>query len=286
MPIERTVTARGKDVGGLEVHRLLPHKDLRAVGPFVFLDHMGPAVFAPGTGLDVRPHPHIGLATVTWLFEGALLHRDSLGSRQVIRPGDLNWMTAGCGIVHSERTPAPEREAGHRLHGIQSWVALPIAHEETAPSFEHWPADSLPRLRSGDATVTVIAGEAFGRRSPAGVFGPTLYCALELPAGGRLTLPPEHEERALYAVTGGLEVDGVPLPERTLGLLSPGRECIVDAPDGALAMLLGGAPLDAPRALSWNFVSSRRERIGQAERDWSAQRLGRIPGETDWIPLP
>lgn len=286
MPIERTITARDKDVGGLAVRRLLPHRDLRAVGPFVFLDHMGPAELAPGAGFDVRPHPHIGLATVTWLFEGALLHRDSLGSRQVIRPGDLNWMTAGCGIVHSERTPAPEREAGHRLHGIQSWVALPVDHEETAPSFEHWPAERLPRLREGDATVTVIAGEAFGRRSPVRVFGPTLYCALQLPAGGRLVVPPEHEERALYAVTGGLTVDGMPLPERTLGLLSAGRECLVQAQEPAVAMLLGGAPLDAPRMLSWNFVSSRPERIGQAERDWTAQRLGSIPGETDWIPLP
>ena len=286
MPLERIVTAREKEVGGLEVRRLLPHGDLRAVGPFVFLDHMGPAEFAPGAGLDVRPHPHIGLATVTWLFEGALLHRDSLGNRQVIRPGDLNWMTAGCGIVHSERTPAPEREAGHRLHGIQSWVALPVAHEETAPSFEHWPADSLPRLRSGDATVTVIAGEAFGRQSPARVFGPTLYCALELPAGGRVSLPPEHEERALYAVGGQLLVDGAPLEQRTLGLLPPGRQCVVEARGASRAMLLGGSPLDGPRVLSWNFVSSRRERIGQAERDWTAQRLGSIPGETDWIPLP
>jgi redox-sensitive bicupin YhaK (pirin superfamily) len=247
---------------------------------------MGPARFAPGRGLDVRPHPHIGLATVTWLFEGALLHRDSLGSRQVIRPGDVNWMTAGCGIVHSERTPAPEREAGHTLHGVQTWLALPARAEEVAPAFEHWPAASLPRWREGEVEVTVVAGDAFGRRAPAGVFSPTLYCALRFEAGAGLAIGTEHAERALYAVTGALSVDGDPLQAGSLGLLTPGREVRVEAREPSLAMLLGGAPLDAPRHISWNFVSSRRERIAQAERDWSAQRMGGVPGETDWIPLP
>ena len=163
----------------------------------------------------MRPHPHIGLATVTWLFEGAILHRDSIGSRQVIRPGDVNWMTAGRGIVHSERTPAPEREAGHRLHGLQTWVALPLDAEETEPAFEHWPADSLPRWRAGDAELTVVAGEAFGRRSPVRVFGPTLYCALRLEAGARVAVPPEHAERALYAVSGALAVDDETLAARS-----------------------------------------------------------------------
>lgn len=286
MPIDRTITGRETALAGMPVSRVLPHRPLRAVGPFVFLDHMGPAQFAPGQGLDVRPHPHIGLATVTWLFEGALLHRDSLGSRQVIRPGEVNWMTAGCGIVHSERTPEPERASGHALHGVQTWVALPLHAEETAPAFEHWPAGSLPRWREGAVQITVVAGEAFGRRAPVGVHCPTLYCELRLDAGASLAIPAEHPERALFVVDGTLSVDGAPLSTGELGLLSPGSEARVEAREPALAMLLGGAPLDAPRHMSWNFVSSRQERIAQAERDWSAQRLGSVPGETDWLPLP
>lgn len=286
MPIERIVAGRDSDIGGLVVRRLLPHAQLRSVGPFVFFDHMGPASFEPGQGLDVRPHPHIGLATVTWLFEGAIQHRDSLGSDQVIRPGDVNWMTAGRGIVHSERSPAPERAAGHPLHGIQTWVALPLADEETEPGFEHWPASSLPQLRSGGVDIRIIAGEAFGMRAPVGVFGPTLYCALEFEPGARIALPPEHAERALYAVSGALSVDGQPLDEQRLALLAAGGEAVVEATGPAQAILLGGAPLDAPRFISWNFVSSRRERIEEAGRDWSEQRMGKVPGETEWIPLP
>lgn len=286
MPILNSITGRETDLGGFGVRRLLPHASLRSVGPFVFLDHMGPAAFDPGKGMDVRPHPHIGLATVTWLFEGAILHRDSLGSRQVIRPGDVNWMTAGCGIVHSERTPAEERQAGHRLHGLQTWLALPLADEEVEPAFEHWPAGALPRWDEGGVELIVVAGEAFGRRAPVRVFGPTLYCALRFEPGGRLLIPPEHAERALYVVSGTLSVDGHPLPARTLGQLAPGADSVVEAQGPAQAMLLGGAPLDAPRFMSWNFVSSRRERIEQAGRDWTAQRLGIIPGENDWIPLP
>ncbi len=286
MPIERILTARDQDLGGLVIRRLIPQASQRAIGPFVFLDHIGPAAFDPGTGLDVRPHPHIGLATVTWLFEGAIKHRDSLGSRQVIRPGDVNWMTAGCGIVHSERTPAPEREAGHRLHGVQTWLALPLEHEEAAPGFEHWPADRLPRIDTDGAQITVIAGEAFGRRAPTTVFGPTLYCALQLAPGGRVVVAPEYPERAVYTAQGSLRIDGQVLPAQTLAVLPPDTHCMIETSEGAQAMLLGGAPLDAPRFMSWNFVSSRKERIEQAERDWTAQRLGHIPGENDWIPLP
>ncbi|HEX6833204.1 MAG TPA: pirin family protein [Rudaea sp.] len=274
------------DLGGFTVRRVLPQLAARRVGPFVFFDHLGPARFDSGNGIDVRPHPHIGLATVTYLFDGALRHRDSLGSVQDIRPGDVNWMTAGRGIVHSERTPPEERERGHAMHGIQTWVALPLDAEETEPSFEHHPAATLPEFVRDGVKLRLIAGEAFGQRAPTRVFSPTFYLAAHFPAGARLVLPPEHAERAVYAVDAGLLVDGRALAPGEMAVLAAGGDVAIDAPSGGLAMLCGGASLDGDRHMNWNFVSSSRERIERARQDWANDRFGRVPGETEFIPLP
>lgn len=279
------IAPRVQDLGGFSVRRLLPAAAARSVGPFVFLDEMGPHAFPAGTGIDVRPHPHIGLATVTYLWEGAILHRDSLGNALEIRPGDVNWMTAGRGIVHSERTPPQLRASGHRLHGLQTWVALPEDLEETAPDFAHHPAASLPQLERDGARLTVVAGQAFGARSPVAVHSDTLYVAIDLAAGARLSLPAEHAERAVYPVAGTLSLDGAPLPVGHLAVLQPGTEPVLAAGSDARLMLLGGAPL-GPRRMWWNFVSSRAERIEQAKQDWSEGRFAPVPGEQEWIPLP
>jgi redox-sensitive bicupin YhaK (pirin superfamily) len=290
--IEHLIRGRPTDLGGFAVRRVLPAAAARSVGPFVFVDHMGPAQFAPGAGIDVRPHPHIGLATVTYLFEGEFMHRDSLGTEQCIAPGDVNWMIAGRGIVHSERTPAGQRATAHRAHGVQTWVALPDAHEDVAPAFEHHPARTLPRLALAGAEVTVIAGDAFGFRSPVNVLSPTLYCAVRLDAGATLRLPPEHPERGVYVVEGDLAVDGSPVDAGTLAVLAAGVEVSLHSAAGARLMLLGGEPV-GPRFLNWNFVASSRERIEQARQDWSRYgdagargRFGSVPGETEFIPLP
>lgn len=284
--ISEIIKPRPKDLGGFMVRRLLPAFPRQAVGPFVFLDHMGPHRFAPGTGMDVRPHPHIGLATVTYLYEGAIRHRDSLGSLQDIRPGDVNWMTAGSGIVHSERTPEREREGGGALHGLQMWIALPAAAEESPPSFQHHPAESLPTGEQGGVRFRVVAGHAFGQQSPVVCFSDTLYCALDFSPGGELLLPDEHEERALYLVDGELSIDGITLAPEHLAVLTPGAMPKVHSAGGARAMWLGGAKLDGHRYLWWNFVSSSKERIEQAKADWRAQRFAPVPGETEFIPLP
>lgn len=276
-----------KDLGGgFRVRRLLPALQRQAVGPFLFFDHFGPVSVTPGEDHDVRPHPHIGLATVTYLFEGAILHRDSLGSVQRIEPGAINWMTAGRGIVHSERRPDELRQQTHTNHGIQLWAALPLAHEEAEPSFAHTPAAALPTLQQEDAQVRVLIGEAFGQRSPVATFSPTLYLDLQLPAGGRLVLPPLAEELAVYAVDGNLRVDGEPLDAQRLAVLVPDRVTHLEASAAARLMVLGGEALDGPRYIWWNFVSSRRARIAQAAEDWLAQRLGQVPGETEFVPLP
>jgi redox-sensitive bicupin YhaK (pirin superfamily) len=274
------------DLGGFQVRRVLPQLRARHVGPFVFFDHMGPAQFAPGHGVDVRPHPHIGLATVTYLFRGAIEHRDSLGSVQTIRPGDVNWMTAGRGIVHSERSPAQERAAGDALHGIQTWVALPQHAEEVEPSFHHHPASTLPRFREGDAELTLIAGRAFGRTSPVVTFSTMFYLAASIPAGGGMVLAPEHAERAIYAADAALWVDGVEVPVAQLALLPAGKSVEIRARSPAQALLLGGDPLDGERHVWWNFVASSRERIERAKADWVAMRFAPVPGETEFIPLP
>ncbi|KWK83608.1 pirin family protein [Burkholderia ubonensis] len=275
-----------RDIGNLQVRRTLPALAARLVGPFIFFDHMGPATLPPGTGLDVRPHPHIGLATVTYLFDGAILHRDSLGSLQEIVPGDVNWMTAGRGIVHSERTPDALRERGHTVHGIQTWVALPLAHETDAPSFEHHEAAALPKLNDDGVSLTVIAGDAFGLRSPVTTFSRTLYVAAEFADGGHLVLDASHEERAIYLVDGDLAIDGTPLEPAQMAVLAPGATVTLTSGAGARAMLLGGDRLEGERFIDWNFVASSRDAIERAKEAWTRQEMGKVPGETEWIPLP
>lgn len=274
------------DLGGFSVRRVLPHASARHVGPFVFFDHMGPATFPPGRGIDVRPHPHIGLATVTYLFEGAIEHRDTLGFVQTIRPGDVNWMTAGRGIAHSERTPAAERAAGHALHGIQVWVALPRDAEETDPSFHHHDAAALPRFERDGVALRLVVGAAFGQRSPVMTFSDMFYLGAEFPAGSVLRLPPEHAERAVYAADADLLIDGAPLAAGQLAVLPEGTDVEIRAADATRAILLGGARLDGERHLWWNFVSSSRERIERAKADWQAGRFGKVPGDDEFIPLP
>lgn len=275
-----------RDIGGLAVRRVLPALAARLVGPFIFFDHMGPAVYAPGTGIDVRPHPHIGLATVTYLFDGAILHRDSIGSVQKIVPGDVNWMTAGRGIVHSERTPEEERRRGATVHGIQTWVALPVEHEDDAPSFAHHAGATLPFVERNGVTLNVIAGTAFGARSPVQTFSPTLYAAARFAPDAALALEPEHEERGVYLVEGDLSIDGTPLELGHMAVLTPGETATLASAHGATAMLLGGAKLAGERFIEWNFVASSREKIEKAKAAWTAQTMGSIDGETEWIPLP
>jgi redox-sensitive bicupin YhaK (pirin superfamily) len=277
---------RVRDLGDFEVRRVLPGHPLQMVGPFIFFDHMGLLRLAAGRGVDVRPHPHIGLATVTYLFEGALLHRDSLGSTQVIRPGDVNWMTAGRGIVHSERSPAEDRAVGPSLHGIQTWVALPEESEESAPNFSHHPASTLPSFEQDGVRVRVIAGDAFGATAPVKVSSPMLYAALEFSPRGRIAVPAEHEERGVYLVDGELAIGGQAALPQHLVVLPKGRSVDLGSPTGARVLLLGGASLGRHRFIWWNFVSSSKERIEQAKADWEADRMGRIPGETERIPLP
>jgi redox-sensitive bicupin YhaK (pirin superfamily) len=284
--IELVVAPRPRDIGGFEVRRLLPVAQRRAVGPFVFFDQIGPATLAAEHGVDVRPHPHIGLATVTYLFEGEILHRDSLGSVQVIRPGDVNWMTAGSGIAHSERTPPGSRQTGGPLFGIQSWVALPKAHEEADPAFFHHPAATLPLIEGEGKTVRVIAGTAFGQRAPVATFSATLYCDVVLQAGARIEVPIEHEERAIQPVAGRIRVGGHIAESGSMLVLGAGRPVTIEALDDSSLMLLGGERLDGPRQMWWNFVSSSAERIEQAKADWQAGRFGPVPGETEFIPLP
>ena len=285
--IAHLLDGRIHDLGdGFNVRRMLPHAQARHVGPFVFFDHMGPVQFPPGRGIDVRPHPHIGLATVTYLFDGVIRHRDSLGSVQNIHPGDVNWMTAGSGIVHSERTPGTERAAGHALHGIQIWIALPKSAEEMAAEFHHHPAASLPLIERNGVRLRLVVGEALGLRSPVRIFAPMFYFAAEFSAGGSFVLPPEYQERAVYALDSELVVNGEPLARGHMAVLEPGMDVEVSASTAVHAVLFGGAPLDGERFLYWNFVSSSRERIEQAKQDWVEQRFGQVPGETEFIPLP
>ena len=285
--IANVIEGRARDLGGLTVRRVLPAALRRTVGPFIFFDHMGPVVFAPGTGVDVRPHPHINLATITYLFEGAIDHRDSLGSFQTIRPGDVNWMTAGRGIVHSERTPQSARKRGSRVHGLQIWVALPTAHEETAPAFVHYPGATLPGLERGGVRLRVLAGAAHGLTSPVETLSPLFYVDATLSAGGVLELPAEHEERAVYVVEGSLRCgDEAAEPGRML-VFKGGANVVLSTEQQCRIVVLGGAPLDGARHIEWNFVSSSKERIEQAKRDWQEGRFPKVPGdEVESIPLP
>ncbi len=285
--IDLVITPRSRDLGeGFMVRRILPYAKRRHVGPFVFLDHMGPADFPPGHGLDVRPHPHIGLATVTYLFEGEIMHRDSLGVVQPIRPGDVNWMVAGRGIVHSERTRDELRRSGSALHGIQSWLALPQTHEETAPDFRHHPAASLPEIERPGARMRLIAGAAFGAVSPVQTFAPMFYLDVVLDDEAVLPLPGEYEERAVYVAIGMVVLDGERYEAGSMLVLKPGSQPRIIAQGPARLMLLGGAPLDGERHLWWNFVSSSKERIEQAKADWRAGRFAMVPGDPEFIPLP
>lgn len=281
------IAPRVHDIGGLQVRRAVPTLEARSVGPFVFVDQMGPAVLHPGHGIDVRPHPHIGLATVTFLWSGAIGHRDSLGSDQVIRPGDVNWMTAGRGIAHSERTPPPERAQGHPLHGMQTWIALPRSHEEVEPAFHHHTADSLPQQHRDGAWLRVIAGRAYGEESPVKVFADTLNVAIDLAADAEIDLDSGHRERSVYILEGQAQLDGVDVPAQHLILPAEGARGRLRAKTPVKAMLMGGEPLDGHRHLWWNFVSSSRERIEQAKHDWESGRFGTIPGDdSEFIPLP
>ncbi|MBN3852632.1 pirin family protein [Paraburkholderia sp. Ac-20340] len=284
--IKAVLKPHQRDIGNLFVRRVLPAMAARLVGPFIFFDHMGPAKLADGAGVDVRPHPHIGLATVTYLYDGALMHRDSLGSNQKILPGDVNWMTAGRGIVHSERTPDEDRNTGLTMHGIQTWVALPLEHEDTDPSFFHHAAATLPKVERNGVSMCVIAGTAFGATAPVKTFSGTLYVAADFAPGSAIALDSEHEERGVYLVEGDLAIDGTPLEQHTMAVLTPGETVTLASTNGARVMLLGGEKLDGERFIEWNFVASSREKIEAAKAAWTRQEMGQVPGETEWIPLP
>jgi redox-sensitive bicupin YhaK (pirin superfamily) len=286
-PPEAIIIPRQRDLGGgFEVRRVLPSSARRMVGPFVFFDQMGPTILRIGDGLDVRPHPHIGLATVTYLFDGEILHRDSLGTVRAIRPGAVNWMTAGRGIVHSERTPEGMREAGSALSGIQLWVGLPRDKEEVEPSFVHGAAEDLPLLEGEGVTLRVIVGEAYGARAPVPVFTAMFYCDAALAPGARLALPASYAERAAYLVEGKIAIAGEVYEPGRMLFFGAGADVAVAATEPARLLLLGGEPMDGPRHLWWNFVSSSTERIARAKADWREGRFAPVPGETEFIPLP
>jgi redox-sensitive bicupin YhaK (pirin superfamily) len=281
--IELTIEARTRSLGEFDVRRVLPVANRRNVGPFVFFDHMGPAVFPPGKGIAVRPHPHIGLATITYLFEGEIMHRDSLGVAQLIQKGAVNLMTAGRGIVHSERA-SDDIAITSRLHGIQSWMALPLELEEMEPSFVHYPAGALPALEVGGCAVRVIMGTAFGHASPVATYSATLYLEVEMPQGTRFALP-AGDESAAYVVSGEVQIDGKSHGEGVMVVARPGAMPTLNAVAASRVMVIGGAPL-GPRHIWWNFVSSSKERIEQAKRDWIEGRIGKVAGDDEFIPLP
>ncbi|HYZ27168.1 MAG TPA: pirin family protein [Geminicoccaceae bacterium] len=285
-PVETVIVPRARDLGGFEVRRALPSPRRQMVGPFIFFDQMGPSEFLLGKGLDVRPHPHIGLATVTYLFRGEVMHRDSLGTEQPIRPGAVNWMTAGQGIAHSERTSPDERAKGATLFGIQSWVALPARVEETAPAFAHHEQSALPVIEGEGMQVRLIAGSLLGERSPVPTFSEMFYADALLEPGARLPLDAGHEERGIYIAEGRIRVAGDGFDAGQLLVLRAGDAITIVAEAAARLMLLGGEPMDGPRYIWWNFVSSRKERIEQAKADWKAGRFDAVPGEIEFIPLP
>jgi redox-sensitive bicupin YhaK (pirin superfamily) len=284
--IEQVIVPRARDLGGFSVRRALPSAERQMVGPFIFFDQMGPAEFLLGQGLDVRPHPHIGLATVTYLFDGEIMHRDSLGVVQPIRPGALNLMTAGRGIVHSERTAPELRAAGPKLYGIQAWAALPASHEEMQPAFVHHDAQALPEFEADGAMIRIIMGEMYGFRSPAVFPHPAFYAEAVLEPGTTIPLDAWHEERAIYVVHGDIEIAGDRFGAGQLLVFRPGDRIAVSAATPARLMLLGGEPMDGPRHIWWNFVSSRRERIEQAKADWAQARFDTVPHDPEFIPLP
>ncbi len=281
------IEGRARDLGGFTVRRVLPAMGRRLVGPFIFFDHMGPMQLGPGEGMDVRPHPHIGLATVTYLFEGELVHRDSLGSHQTIRPGEINWMTAGRGIVHSERTSAELRRTGFRMDGLQLWVALPRSHEEAEPEFHHHGADTLPVIEQAGMSIRVLIGTAYGLSSPVRTFSPMFYVDASLPAGCQLSLPKEYEERAAYVVEGAISCGSERAEHGSMLVVEAGDDVAVRAEADSRIVLVGGAPIDGERHIWWNFVSSSKDRIERAKDDWKSGRFPTVPGDAvERIPLP
>jgi len=291
--IDLVIRGRSRDLGGgTMVRRVLPSMRRRLVGPFIFFDHMGPAEVPAGGGMDVRPHPHISLATITYLFEGTIFHRDSVGSAQAIRPGEVNWMIAGSGIVHSERTPPEVRATAHRTHGIQAWVALRKSEEDRAPRFIHHPASSLPVVKEADRELRIISGKAFGKEAPSSdTETPTLYVDAQLSPNAVLDIPDGYEQRAIYVVSGGIECEGETFEEATMIIFKPGAKACVRASAAAAentrAMIIGGAPIDGERHIWWNFVASSQERIEDAKVRWKEQRFAKVPGDDkEFIPLP
>jgi redox-sensitive bicupin YhaK (pirin superfamily) len=287
MALVQTLTGHEKDLGGgFTVRRLLPAARQRSVGPFIFFDHFGPVTEVPEANHDVRPHPHIGLATVTYLFEGAMMHKDSIGSEQVIEPGAINWMSAGRGIAHSERRPSALKSSSYVNHGLQLWTALPVEHEESDPTFAHTPAGDIPEISAQGAPVRVLVGQAFGAKSPVATLSPTLYIDVQLQAGQTFELPPLAPEMALYPVQGQVLVDGTVAAANTMAVLSPEGNRVQAVNGPARFAVVGGEPLDAPRHMWWNFVSSRKERIVEAANQWEAGGFDAIAGEQEFIPLP
>jgi redox-sensitive bicupin YhaK (pirin superfamily) len=284
--IAHLIVPRTVDLGDFSVRRAMPSAKSRMVGPFIFFDHFGPAQFKSGAGLDVRPHPHIGLATVTYLFDGEIMHRDSLGTVAAIRPGEINWMTAGHGIVHSERTAPEHRVDGEPLHGLQCWVALPHAKEEMAPDFVHYGVEDFPLVSDTGKTARVLAGEAYGARSPLSATSETMFVDVALEAGARLPIDARYEERAVYVVSGEIEIMGDRFGEHRLLVLRPGDAITLTALGDARVTLVGGEPMDGPRHIWWNFVSSRKERIEEAKQQWKTNRFDPVPDEVEFIPLP
>ncbi|XOV89958.1 MAG: pirin family protein [Pseudomonadota bacterium] len=285
--IAQVITPVARDLGEFSVKRVLPAPDQRRVGPFIFFDHMGPAEFPPGGGINVRPHPHIGLSTLTYLFEGSILHRDSLGYVQPIEPGAVNWMTAGRGIVHSERTPDNLKTSGYSLHGIQSWIALPDGQEEIEPSFDHHPASSLPTFTTAEGVhMTLIAGSAYGQQSPVQTHSRLFYLHADAPAGSLVLLPDEFEERALYIVSGEVTINEEQFGAGRMVIFTSGTDVRIRVTESSRLMLLGGEPLASDRIVWWNFSASSPARLEQAKADWREGRFGSIAGESDFIPLP
>jgi len=286
-PIALMIKPHPRDLGSFQVARVLPAQQRRMVGPFIFLDHAGPAQFDPGQGADVRPHPHIGLATVTYLFDGAFLHRDSLGTEQLVTPGDVNWMMAGRGIVHSERTPPSYRAHGSRLHGLQFWVALPKDKEDDEPTFQHHAKSALPMIERSGVEMRLIAGSAFGETSPVAISSPLFYLDMAMPAGSHFTLPADYTDRALFPIDGAATADGVVCEAGTMAVLNTGDAVEVAAHDATRLIAFGGEPLDGDRLIWWNLVSSSKERIEAAKRDWAEGHFPKVPGdEHEYIPLP
>ena len=284
--VDLVIRTRTKDLGGFEVRRALPHGRRKMIGPFIFFDHIGPAEFEPGAGINVRAHPHIGIATITYLFDGEIFHRDSLGYEQRITPGAVNWMTAGSGIAHSERTPPEMLATGSSLHGIQSWVALPIEDEESQPAFDHYPAEQIPKVNIGSVDVRLVTGSGFGLTSPVRTASNTLYAEITMPAGSEFTIPGDCPEQGVYSVSGIIAIGDDDYSPGSLAVLGAGKNIVVRARENSRFMLFGGDSLEGERFIWWNFVSSSEARIEKAKDDWRGGRFADVINETELIPLP